>query len=177
MTEQKYEYFDENVTAQYIGENTLDFLNNDAFKLKNNNFHVPNVQTNRSHDKSNYEIKIFTRNITEREIETLSISYMQIIMGNEASSSNQKYKLYKDYNCSMVLPLYIRIGKVFVTSTKLIFFDDLRALMQKGGYDEDHSWKKDIEFVKFKKETSKLSKSWNISDIIMVHYRSFLSKN
>ena len=78
----------------------------------------------------------------------------------------------------MVNPLYIRTGKAVITNNELLFFDDLKSMSCKDDYDDTTIWKKNIEFIKYKKrDHCLLMKSWNLSEIIMIHYRSFLSKN
>lgn len=77
----------------------------------------------------------------------------------------------------MVTPLYLRTGKAVVANNYLYFFDELKSISSHNQYNESTIWKKNIEFIKFKKSAhSLLSKRWDLSDIWAVHYRSFLSK-
>lgn len=78
----------------------------------------------------------------------------------------------------MVNPLYLRTGKAVVANNYLYFFDELKSISSNTDYNESTIWKKNIEFIKFKKSShSLLIKRWELSDIWAVHYRSFLSKN
>lgn len=156
-----------------MGNNTVNFLKNDAFEIESTAPHVPNVQTNRSGSKGNQEIKIFSKGLSDREIESLNSNFISYLI-----NFDKKQKQFKEYECNMITPLYFRSGKVVVTSNELIFFDDLRSISSKSEYDDSNSWKDNIEFIKYKKKDhSPLKKSWSLSDILMAHYRTFLSKN
>lgn len=172
-TEQDYQFFDEATSKKNMGDNRINFLKNDAFKYENKDPQSSNVQTNRSGDKNQPEIKIFSRNLTEREIDILGSNYVNYIM-----NINGKTKGIKIYDCNMINPLHIRSGKIVVTSNDLYFYDDLKSISQSTVYNESNQWKKNIEFIKYKKESySPLGQSWDLGEIWTVHYRSFLSKN
>lgn len=172
-TEEDYQFFDEKTSDKHIRENRINFLKNDAFCYQPKNPLTSNVQTNRSGDKSNVEIKIFSKDLSDREIDILSQNYVNYLL-----DVTPKSKSVKQFDCNMVCQLYIRTGKVAVTNTTLYFFDDLKALSQNYEYSESTMWKKSIDFIKYKKEDSSLlSESWDLGDIWAVHYRSFLSKN
>lgn len=51
----------------------------------------------------------------------------------------------------MVNPLYIRTGKAVITNNELLFFDELKSMSNKDDYDDTTAWKKNIEFIKYKK--------------------------
>lgn len=103
----------------------------------------------------------------------LSQTYITNILGVSLKS-----KAVKEYSCSMITPLYFRSGKVVVTSSDLYFFDDLRSLSSTNEYNDSTMWKKNIEFIKYKKPNhSMIYKKWDLTEISMVFYRMFMSKS
>ena len=172
-TETDYMYFNDEISKTYIDESRVSFIKNDAFAYQYQDPSIPNVQTNRNGDKNQIEIKIFSKDLTDREIDTLSQTYIGNILG-----VNIKSKAVKEYSWSMITPLYFRNGKVVVTSSDLYFFDDLKSLSLSDEYCESNIWKKNIEFIKYKKPNhSMIFKKWDLTEISMVFYRMFLSKS
>jgi hypothetical protein len=97
---------------------------------------------------------------------------------NHLLDINKKTKSVKQFDCNMINPLYIRAGQAVVTSTHLHFFDDLKSISSSTTNDENNAWKKNVEFIHYKKSPdSLLGISWNLNEIWAVHYRSFLSKS
>ena len=172
-TETDFMHFDETTSKTYIDDSKINFIKNDAFTYQYQDSNTFNVQTNRSGDKNQPEIKIFSKDLTDREIDMLSQTYISNILGISIKS-----KTVKEYNWSLITPLYFRSGKIVVTSSHLYFFDDLKSLSLIDGYSENTIWKKNIEFIKYKKPNySMIYKKWDLVDITMVFYRTFLSKN
>ena len=173
-TEEDYEFFDASTSDKHIGENRINLIDNDCFayesKIKSNS----NVQTSRSGDKNIPEIKIFTKELSDREIDILSPNYMNYIL-----DINKKTKSVKQFMCNIVKPLYIRSGTAVVTGSELYFFDDLKSLSSTNKQlDETYKWKKHIEFIHYrKKKDALLFEKWGLGEINTVHYRGFLSKN
>ena len=173
-TEQDFEFFNEETSIKHIGEDRINLLKNDSFVYKNKKKNTNNVQTNRSSGDNMTEIKIFTKDLSDREIDILSVNYVNYLL-----DIHKKSKSVKQFDCNMVRPLYIRTGKAVVTATELYFFDDLKSTASsKANNDESNAWKKNIEFIQYKKrDDSLLFKKWELNEISAVHHRNFLSKN
>ena len=70
-TRQGYWYFDKKVSQEYMGSNPIDFLGNDAFDT-DNTVSTLNIQTN----QGSQNIKIFSKALSEREIESLGTDFI-----------------------------------------------------------------------------------------------------
>lgn len=147
-TEEDYLFFDEKTSIKYIGDNRINFLNNEAFLYDNKHSQTSNVQTNRSGDKNQVEIKIFSKDLSDREIDMLNPNFVTYLL-----NINPKQKVVKQFDCNMINPLYIRSGKTVVTNNDLYFFDDLKSISSNNEYTESTNWKKNIEFIRYKKDT------------------------
>jgi hypothetical protein len=136
-TQEGYIYYDKATSIQNIGENWIDFYDNDSFS---NDILTTNVCSQEEVKKSlssSSDIKIFSKNLTDREIEILNPRFIEYLLG----SNNKKSKSFKEYECDIIYPLYIRSGRVVITQSMLFFYDDLHSISQTIEYNESSEWK------------------------------------
>lgn len=79
-TQQDYIYFDEKTSDKHIGANRINFLKNEAFSYQHKDPQMSNVQTSRSGDKSSTEIKIYSKDLSDREIDILGSNYVHYLL-------------------------------------------------------------------------------------------------